>query len=111
MKEKENFRKNINKYVRQYSFISQIITFIDINLEKFYLFTKLLSKICLMKKKPCRWKLHKWLIWINTKFKKKRMEVLFLNQKMQNLKINRATEDIKNRSQKETTRSFCQRNK
>lgn len=42
--EKEKFRKNINKYVRQYSFISQIITFIDTDLEKFYLFTKLLFK-------------------------------------------------------------------
>lgn len=42
--EKDKFRKNINKYVRQYSFISQIITFIDTDLEKFYLFTKLLFK-------------------------------------------------------------------
>ncbi|MBA4406579.1 restriction endonuclease subunit R [bacterium] len=41
---KENFRKNIKGYIRQYSFISQIITFIDTNLEKFYLFTKLLFK-------------------------------------------------------------------
>ncbi len=42
--DKDKFRKNINKYVRQYSFISQIITFIDTDLEKFYLFTKLLFK-------------------------------------------------------------------
>lgn len=42
--EKDKFRKSINKYVRQYSFISQIITFIDTDLEKFYLFTKLLFK-------------------------------------------------------------------
>ena len=42
--DKDIFRKNINKYVRQYSFISQIITFIDTELEKFYLFTKLLFK-------------------------------------------------------------------
>ena len=42
--EKDKFRKNVNKYVRQYSFISQIITFIDTELEKFYLFTKLLFK-------------------------------------------------------------------
>ncbi|MFH1859990.1 MAG: DEAD/DEAH box helicase family protein [bacterium] len=42
--DKETFRKNINKYIRQYSFISQIITFIDTDLEKFYLFTKLLFK-------------------------------------------------------------------
>lgn len=42
--EKDKFRKNVNKYVRQYSFISQIITFVDIELEKFYLFTKLLFK-------------------------------------------------------------------
>lgn len=42
--DKEKFRKNINKYIRQYSFVAQIITFIDTNLEKFYLFTKLLFK-------------------------------------------------------------------
>ncbi len=42
--DKDIFRKNINKYIRQYSFISQIITFIDTELEKFYLFTKLLFK-------------------------------------------------------------------
>ena len=42
--EKDKFRKSMNKYVRQYSFISQIITFIDTDLEKFYLFTKLLFK-------------------------------------------------------------------
>jgi type I restriction enzyme, R subunit len=41
---KDKFKKNVNKYVRQYSFISQIISFIDTNLEKFYLFTKLLFK-------------------------------------------------------------------
>ncbi|MBI4708266.1 MAG: type I restriction endonuclease subunit R [Candidatus Omnitrophica bacterium] len=44
MEDREKFRKNINKYVRQYSFISQIISFIDTDLEKFYLFTKLLFK-------------------------------------------------------------------
>ena len=42
--EKDKFRKTVNKYVRQYSFISQVITFIDTDLEKFYLFTKLLFK-------------------------------------------------------------------
>jgi type I restriction enzyme, R subunit len=42
--DKDKFRKNVNKYVRQYSFISQIITFIDTDLEKFYLFTKLFFK-------------------------------------------------------------------
>ena len=42
--DKDKFRKSINKYIRQYSFISQIITFIDTDLEKFYLFTKLLFK-------------------------------------------------------------------
>lgn len=42
--EKYVFRKETDKYVRQYSFISQIITFIDTELEKFYLFAKLLFK-------------------------------------------------------------------
>jgi type I restriction enzyme R subunit len=44
LEDKDRFRKNVNKYVRQYAFISQIITFIDTDLEKFYLFTKLLFK-------------------------------------------------------------------
>lgn len=42
--EKYKFKRNVNKYVRQYSFIAQIITFIDIDLEKFYLFVKILFK-------------------------------------------------------------------
>ena len=42
--EKKQFRDNLNKYIRQYAFISQIITFIDTDLEKFYLFIKLLYK-------------------------------------------------------------------
>ena len=42
--DKKQFRDNLNKYIRQYAFISQIITFIDTDLEKFYLFVKLLYK-------------------------------------------------------------------
>jgi type I restriction enzyme R subunit len=42
--EKEKFRKESIRYVRQYSFISQIMTFTDTTLEKFYLFIKLLLK-------------------------------------------------------------------
>ena len=42
--DKKQFRDNLNKYIRQYAFISQIITFTDIDLEKFYLFVKLLYK-------------------------------------------------------------------
>jgi type I restriction enzyme R subunit len=41
---KEKFRKETGRYVRQYSFISQIMTFTDPQLEKFYLFAKLLLK-------------------------------------------------------------------
>ncbi|MBM3861005.1 MAG: type I restriction endonuclease subunit R [Verrucomicrobia bacterium] len=41
---KEKFRKETARYVRQYSFISQIMTFTDATLEKFYLFAKLLLK-------------------------------------------------------------------
>jgi type I restriction enzyme R subunit len=41
---KEKFRKETARYVRQYSFISQIMTFTDPKLEKFYLFAKLLLK-------------------------------------------------------------------
>lgn len=42
--DQDKFRKETARYVRQYSFISQIMTFIDVNLEKFYLFAKLLLK-------------------------------------------------------------------
>ena len=40
----EKFRKETARYVKQYSFISQIMTFTDAALEKFYLFAKLLLK-------------------------------------------------------------------
>lgn len=38
------FRKIIDSYTRQYSFLSQLMTFIDPELEKYYLFSKLLYK-------------------------------------------------------------------
>jgi type I restriction enzyme R subunit len=41
---KDKFRKELARYVRQYSFISQIMTFTDTALEKFYLFAKLLLR-------------------------------------------------------------------
>jgi type I restriction enzyme R subunit len=41
---KDRFRKETARYVRQYSFISQIMTFTDTSLEKFYLFAKLLLR-------------------------------------------------------------------
>jgi len=41
---KDKFRKETARYVRQYTFISQIMTFTDPALEKFYLFAKLLLK-------------------------------------------------------------------
>jgi type I restriction enzyme, R subunit len=41
---KDKFRKETARYVRQYTFISQIMTFTDAALEKFYLFAKLLLK-------------------------------------------------------------------
>lgn len=40
----DRFRKELARYVRQYSFVSQIMTFVDTALEKFYLFAKLLLK-------------------------------------------------------------------
>jgi len=42
--EKDRFRKETARYVRQYSFVSQIMTFTDPALEKFYLFAKLLLR-------------------------------------------------------------------
>ncbi len=41
---KDKFRKGIARYVKQYRFISQIMTFTDTALEKFYLFAKLLLR-------------------------------------------------------------------
>ena len=38
------FRKLIDRYVRQYTFLSQLMTFIDVELEKYYLFCKMLYK-------------------------------------------------------------------
>lgn len=40
----DKFRKETARYVKQYTFISQIMTFVDTSLEKFYLFAKLLLK-------------------------------------------------------------------
>lgn len=42
--QQEKFRHALRRYVSQYSFVSQIISWIDPELEKFYLFTKLLLK-------------------------------------------------------------------
>jgi type I restriction enzyme, R subunit len=44
LEDKDRFRKEASRYVRQYSFVSQIMTFTDASLEKFYLFTKLLVR-------------------------------------------------------------------
>lgn len=41
---KDKFRKETTRYVKQYNFISQIMTFTDTALEKFYLFAKLLLR-------------------------------------------------------------------
>lgn len=42
--EQAKFRKLIDRYTRQYVFLSQLMTFIDPELEKYYLFCKLLYK-------------------------------------------------------------------
>ena len=42
--DQDKFRDAVRGYVRQYAFVSQIITWVDADLEKFYLFTKLLLK-------------------------------------------------------------------
>jgi type I restriction enzyme R subunit len=49
-KKQVSFRDALGRYVTQYSFVSQIITWIDPELEKFYLFTKLLLKYLPQKK-------------------------------------------------------------
>jgi type I restriction enzyme R subunit len=42
--ERENFRSILQKYIRLYGFISQIITFQDVDLEKLYVFAKALNR-------------------------------------------------------------------
>ena len=40
-----NFRGTLNDYIRLYTFLSQIITFIDIDLEKLYIFGRILARL------------------------------------------------------------------
>lgn len=42
--DKAKYRQLINRYIRQYAFLSQLMTFTDADLEKYYLFCKLLYK-------------------------------------------------------------------
>lgn len=42
--EKDRFRKLVNRYIRQYGFIAQVMTFVDPDLEKYYVFLKVLYK-------------------------------------------------------------------
>jgi len=42
--EKVDFRSAVTDFVRLYAFLSQIITFVDVELEKFYAFARLLSR-------------------------------------------------------------------
>ena len=42
--EREDFRSTLQKYIRLYGFISQIITFTDVDLEKLYVFAKALNR-------------------------------------------------------------------
>jgi type I restriction enzyme R subunit len=42
--ERENFRSLIQSFIRLYGYISQIVTFVDIELEKLYVFVRYLNK-------------------------------------------------------------------
>ncbi len=42
--EQERYRKLVNRYVRQYGFLAQLMNFVDPELEKFYIFCKLFYK-------------------------------------------------------------------
>lgn len=44
LEHRQLFRKRLRSYVRQYTFVVQIITYVDVELEKLYLFAKLLIK-------------------------------------------------------------------
>ena len=41
---KDRYRKLVNRYVRQYGFMAQLMDFIDPDLEKFYVFCKIFYK-------------------------------------------------------------------
>ena len=42
--EKDRYRKLVNRFVRQYGFLAQVIDFTDPDLEKFYVFCKVFYK-------------------------------------------------------------------
>ena len=42
--EREDFRSTLHKFIRLYAFVSQIITFEDVDLEKLYVFAKALNR-------------------------------------------------------------------
>ena len=44
MNEREDFRSILRRYIRLYGYISQLITFIDVGLEKLYIFSRSLNK-------------------------------------------------------------------
>jgi type I restriction enzyme R subunit len=71
-------RDALGRYVTQYSFVSQIITWIDPELEKCYRFTKLLLKYLPPKKRtPCQRRFSVWWIWISSAFRSSRTAALF----------------------------------
>jgi hypothetical protein len=72
---KEKFRKETARYVRQYGFISQVMTFTDPKLEKFYLFAKLLLKQLPSSESHCHAKSWTWWTWTNTACRRNKTEV------------------------------------
>lgn len=76
-KEQTSFRDALKRYVTQYSFVSQIITWIDPGLEKFYLFTKLLLKYLPPKRTPCLRRFSAWWTWTSSAYRNSRMAALF----------------------------------
>jgi type I restriction enzyme R subunit len=50
--QKEEFKSHIQSYVRLYGYISQIVTFEDLDLEKLYIFLKYLNKKLPKREKP-----------------------------------------------------------
>ena len=50
--EQVDFRGQLNDYVRLYAFLSQVITFVDPDLEKLYVFGRLLLRKCVIEGEP-----------------------------------------------------------
>lgn len=55
--DKDKYRKLVNRYIRQYGFIAQVMQFIDPDLEKYYVFLKIFYKFLPYTKETLPWEI------------------------------------------------------